>query len=88
LEEFFINCYRILLKPFLAGSCCFDPSCSGYFLEALRKRGLFIGLFLFVRRILSCAFRKTYGYDPVPQTGWKNPWEKKRCCLTEKREND
>jgi len=48
--------------------CCrFTPSCSNYAIEALEKRGLIIGMYLSIRRILRCNPLGGYGYDPVPE---------------------
>ena len=51
------------LKP----SCCrYTPTCSEYAIQALRKYGPFKGLWLAVKRILSCHPWGGSGYDPVP----------------------
>ncbi|MFZ4107299.1 membrane protein insertion efficiency factor YidD, partial [Flavobacterium sp.] len=44
----------------------YEPSCSAYFLEALKSHGLFIGCYLGIKRILSCNPWGKSGYDPVP----------------------
>lgn len=46
--------------------CRYQPTCSHYALEALKKHGLFKGGFLAIKRILSCHPWGGHGYDPVP----------------------
>ncbi len=47
--------------------CRFEPSCSNYAAEALRKQGALAGLALIVRRLLKCGPWHPGGYDPVPK---------------------
>lgn len=61
-----VRFYQICLSPLKQPSCRFTPTCSQYALEALRKHGLFKGLYLAVRRILRCHPWGGSGYDPVP----------------------
>jgi putative membrane protein insertion efficiency factor len=61
-----IRAYQVALSPLLPASCRFTPSCSQYFLEALREWGLFRGTWLGVRRILRCRPGGGAGFDPVP----------------------
>ena len=65
----FIKSYRILISPLLGQSCRYLPTCSEYTIEALKKFGFFKGLFMSVRRILSCHPIKFLGggegFDPV-----------------------
>jgi len=42
------------------------PTCSHYAAEALKKHGLFKGMWLAVRRITRCHPWGGSGYDPVP----------------------
>ena len=67
-----IKIYQILLSPFLGGSCRFHPTCSHYFIEALQKRGLPLGLYLGIKRILRCHPWGGEGYDPVPEKSKQN----------------
>jgi putative membrane protein insertion efficiency factor len=47
-------------------SCCkYTPTCSDYFIEALKKKGFFKGFFMGVWRILRCNPFSKGGYDPV-----------------------
>ncbi|RME03340.1 MAG: membrane protein insertion efficiency factor YidD, partial [Planctomycetota bacterium] len=41
-----IRLYQLLLSPLLPPSCRFQPSCSEYFIQALKKRGLLVGFAL------------------------------------------
>jgi putative membrane protein insertion efficiency factor len=58
--------YQRAISPWLPSSCRYTPTCSSYSIEALRKHGAFKGLFLSVKRILSCNPWGGNGYDPVP----------------------
>lgn len=62
--------YKITLSPileFLFGKGCrFEPTCSNYAKESLKKYGIIKGGFLTVRRISHChPFSKLGYYDPV-----------------------
>ncbi len=59
--------YKIVLSPLLPSSCRFQPTCSTYFIEALKIHGLFKGFYLGVHRILRCHPWGKTGYDPVPE---------------------
>ena len=65
----FIKIYQFLLSPLLGQSCRHYPTCSDYSIEALKTYGFFKGLFLSIKRILSCHPIKFlgggHGYDPV-----------------------
>ena len=61
-----IRLYKAALSPLLPPSCRFFPTCSEYAVEALKKHGLFFGVYLSVRRILRCNPFCRGGYDPVP----------------------
>ena len=62
-----IQLYKYALSPLLgANKCRYQPSCSTYAVEALKKHGLFKGGYLAVKRILSCHPWGGSGYDPVP----------------------
>ena len=62
-----IKCYKFLISPILGNSCRYFPSCSEYSLEALKTYGLLKGLFLSLKRILSCHPWSNGGLDPVKQ---------------------
>tara|TARA_B100000900_G_C20206630_1_gene564102 strand:- start:179 stop:415 length:237 start_codon:yes stop_codon:yes gene_type:complete len=63
---FVIKFYQITISPYLPASCRYQPTCSHYSIEALKKHGLFYGLYLSAKRILSCHPWGKSGYDPVP----------------------
>ena len=63
---FLIRAYQVAVSPMLGSRCRFHPSCSEYAMEALRRHGLFRGLWLAVRRIGRCHPWHPGGYDPVP----------------------
>lgn len=58
--------YRLLLKPWLGNACRFEPTCSAYSLDALRRHGALRGSALTVGRILRCQPWCDGGHDPVP----------------------
>jgi len=59
--------YQLLISPVLAGTCRYQPTCSGYALEALEKHGPASGSWLALKRILRCHPWGGHGYDPVPE---------------------
>ena len=65
----FIKGYRFLISPLLGHSCRYLPTCSEYSIDALKNFGFFKGLFVSIKRILSCHPFKFLGggegFDPV-----------------------
>jgi putative membrane protein insertion efficiency factor len=61
-----IRFYQEAISPFTPVSCRFEPTCSHYCIEALKIHGLLYGIFLSIKRILSCHPWGKSGYDPVP----------------------
>lgn len=61
-----IHFYRMCISPMFPPVCRYQPTCSEYALEALRKHGPLRGSWLAVRRILRCHPWGGSGYDPVP----------------------
>jgi putative membrane protein insertion efficiency factor len=61
-----IVAYRTLVSPLLPGTCRFQPTCSAYALEALRRHGAGRGGLLAIRRLLRCHPWGGWGPDPVP----------------------
>ena len=61
-----IKLYQITLSPLIGRQCRYQPTCSNYGLEAIRKYGPFKGGWLTLKRILSCNPWGGSGYDPVP----------------------
>ena len=67
---FVIKIYQYLISPLLGSRCRFLPSCSEYFIEALKTQGLTKVIKLGFKRILKChPFKKlggSHGIDFVP----------------------
>lgn len=61
-----IRAYQLAISPMLGNRCRFHPSCSDYSMDALRRHGLFKGLWLSARRVGRCHPWHPGGYDPVP----------------------
>lgn len=75
LQKILIFCIRIykrLISPLLPNACRFQPTCSEYMIEAIQKRGILVGLYLGIRRILRCNPWGESGYDPVPDRKTKD----------------
>jgi len=72
LLVFAIRIYQVLLSPALQAvcgpgcGCRFKPTCSEYFIQALRRHGFLKGLGLGIGRIARCHPWGGCGYDPVP----------------------
>ncbi|MGH9864316.1 MAG: membrane protein insertion efficiency factor YidD [Candidatus Acidiferrales bacterium] len=64
--------YQIFLGPFFGGSCKFQPSCSRYTYEAVRRFGARSGVLLGLKRFLRCRPFSEGGYDPVPEISPEN----------------
>ena len=60
--------YRVAISPLLGANCRYEPSCSAYAEEALKKYGAFKGGWLALKRIARCHPWGGSGYDPVPGT--------------------
>ena len=58
---FIIKIYQYLFSPLLGNRCRFLPTCSEYFIEALKTQGLIRGLKLGSQRILKCHPIKSLG---------------------------
>jgi len=65
-----IKIYQYFISPFLGNRCRFLPTCSEYFIEALKAHGFIVGFKLGIKRILKChPFKKlggSHGLDFVP----------------------
>ena len=64
-----IKAYKYLISPLFGHSCRYLPTCSQYSIDALKEFGFFKGLFVSIKRILSCHPIKFLGggegLDPV-----------------------
>ena len=61
-----VKLYRALPRS-RPPSCRFDPTCSQYALDAVRRWGAARGSWLALRRIGRCHPWGGWGYDPVPE---------------------
>jgi putative membrane protein insertion efficiency factor len=56
--------YQVTLSPLLGNRCRFHPSCSQYFIEAVRKYGAIRGTAKGLWRLARCHPFSAGGYDP------------------------
>ena len=61
-----VRAYRATLARLLPPSCRFEPSCSRFAEEAVRRHGAVRGTRLTVGRLFRCRPGAEGGYDPVP----------------------
>src|SRR5579859_702692 len=61
-----VRIYQLTISPWLPRACRYEPSCSNYMLEAVRKHGAMKGTWMGLRRLLRCAPWGGHGFDPVP----------------------
>lgn len=54
------------LSAVTPSSCRFEPSCSHYAVDALRRHGVLRGSLLVLWRLARCHPWGGWGYDPVP----------------------
>jgi putative membrane protein insertion efficiency factor len=59
-----IRIYQVAISPLVGPSCRFEPSCSEYGAQAIRKYGVVSGLFRTLKRIARCHPWHPGGYDP------------------------
>jgi hypothetical protein len=59
-----VRLYQLLISPWLGRRCRFDPSCSAYFIESVRKYGAVRGAWRGTLRICRCHPWNPGGYDP------------------------
>ena len=59
-----VRLYQIFLSSVLGRHCRFEPSCSRYFIEAVRKYGAIRGTLKGVWRICRCNPWTPGGHDP------------------------
>ncbi len=61
-----ISFYKKGISPLLPHACRYEPTCSEYMMQAIKKHGLVHGIYLGIRRLLRCHPWGGSGYDPVP----------------------
>ncbi len=59
-----VRAYQLLISPLLGPHCRFQPTCSEYFILAVRKYGLIRGGLKGIWRICRCHPWSKGGYDP------------------------
>jgi putative membrane protein insertion efficiency factor len=59
-----VRLYQILISPLLGPICRFSPSCSNYFIQAVKKYGVVRGSLKGVWRICRCNPWNPGGVDP------------------------
>ncbi|MEW6743682.1 MAG: membrane protein insertion efficiency factor YidD [Planctomycetota bacterium] len=63
-----VRFYQLALSPLKGrGVCRFHPTCSQYFIDAVRIHGSLKGSVLGIWRVLRCNPFGSPGYDPVPE---------------------
>ena len=68
-----IKLYKYFISPLLGNNCRFFPTCSEYFIEALKNQGFKKGFVTGSKRILKChPFKKLGGnqgvdFVPIPK---------------------
>jgi uncharacterized protein len=60
-----IRLYQRFVSPALPRRCKYEPTCSAYALDAVRKHGPLRGFLLATWRVLRCNPFSHGGYDPV-----------------------
>lgn len=62
-----VRAYQLILSPWLQTGCRYEPTCSGYALQALNRHGAAAGSYLAIHRLLRCHPFCAGGHDPVPE---------------------
>ncbi len=69
--------YQGAISPLLGAHCRYIPSCSEYFIQSVRRRGLVVGALKGLWRICRCHPLGMGGYDPVPAgNSWRGKEKK------------
>ena len=58
--------YRLVISPLLGPACRFEPTCSRFASESIRRHGPVRGGWLALRRVARCHPLHPGGLDPVP----------------------
>ncbi|MBP7866180.1 MAG: membrane protein insertion efficiency factor YidD [Acidobacteria bacterium] len=75
---FLVAVYQKCISPILPPSCRFYPTCSEYFAQAVRRKGVLRGGWMGLKRLCRCHPFHPGGYDPVEpdqsvlEPKWKN----------------
>ena len=62
-----IKLYQLFISPILKTNCRYLPTCSEYAILSFKEHGILKGLYLTLKRIISCHPYGGEGYDPVPK---------------------
>ncbi len=60
-----VRFYQVFISPLFPKTCRFYPTCSEYFIQAVRKYGALKGTWLGIKRISKCHPFNPGGYDPL-----------------------
>ncbi len=63
---YIIKLYQYTISPLLGAHCRFNPTCSNYAIEAIKKHNILKALFITIKRISRCHPWGKSGDDPVP----------------------
>lgn len=63
---YIIKLYQYTISPLLGPHCRFNPTCSNYAIEAIKKHNILKALFIIIKRISRCHPWGKSGEDPVP----------------------
>jgi len=58
--------YQHAISPYLGSNCRYTPTCSQFYIQAVKKHGPVKGSYLGIKRLLRCHPWGGHGYDPVP----------------------
>ncbi len=61
-----IRAYQLTISHMFPAACRFEPTCSNYGYEAIKRYGVWRGGKLAAARIARCHPLNPGGYDPVP----------------------
>ncbi|MFK7968945.1 MAG: membrane protein insertion efficiency factor YidD [Bacteroidia bacterium] len=61
-----VKVYQYGISPLFPSSCRYQPTCSEYMVQAVKKHGPFKGFLLGIKRIGRCHPWGGHGHDPVP----------------------
>ena len=67
-----IRAYQLILSPLIGMHCRFQPTCSHYMMDAIKRFGAVRGTWLGLRRLSRCHPYAKGGLDPVPELKIKN----------------
>ncbi|MCE9546253.1 MAG: membrane protein insertion efficiency factor YidD [Planctomycetia bacterium] len=59
-----VRVYQLTISPLLGPCCRFQPSCSAYFIGAVRKHGAMRGAYRGILRVFRCHPFHPGGFDP------------------------